>query len=710
MGLRRRRAPLQGGRRLTALLFLLLAARAAAEDYVLPPPPPVGAEVDYGADRADFDGEKSTLHLSGHVVVKESTMTVKGDDLWIDSARRTGRSDKPIFVQDMNSAVYGDSGEFDFGRQAGRLTHASAGMGAWTIRSRDAELETGRRTKYRTADFTSCDYKPPHYHFHGSSVYVVPKKYLLSWNTVFFLGPAPLFYMPVFYKSLDPDPMLKWQFHFGVDHRNGDYVKGTLIMRISSTTYSKIFDDYYSNMGFGYGAELDHHNGEDSRGSIYGYRIHEDRTINNRWGLFGSGYQNLGSSISFQGRLQFQSDPTFTNDYVRSDIFRLTPELINSAALAKTFSKGTVRVLYQRDDVFDQNRFVKKTEDLPRIEGQTTSLKIWKLPWINTFSGFADRNFTNGRDFIQKTVGGTWQGTRSFSIMRGLSYTPQLNYSETYYNRNDETIYRPPVTNQNLNSFQGVWTGVNNLRLHSPIGNIDATHTYSQRLKPDSLTQDAAPADKGVLQNGVGLADIFVPTSRTWFRVATGYDFRTFRDHVETFDQRVQPITTDASWQVPARRLIFTVHDDFQLGPGKGMNRSVITDVRWGDPTGTSVGAGMAYNLASPGTYYQSVDLAYSPSTATWRVSIGLRSLVESPGGFARAHSGRLFEKEITWTQRWHDFYTKVLGRIRPGGVRELTFNVELRFGSANARQAPRRDWESEWFPGRANDDNDLRP
>ena len=83
---------------------------------------------------------------------------------------------------------------------------------------------------------------------------------------------------------------------------------------------------------------------------------------------------------------------------------------------------------------------------------------------------------------------------------------------------------------------------------------------------------------------------------------------------------------------------------------------------------------------------------------------------MESQGGFAHAHSLRLFEKEFTWTKRWHDFYTKVIGRVRPGGVGEITGNVELRFGSADKKPIEHRDWESEWFPGRAKDSDELRP
>ena len=58
----------------------------------------------------------------------------------------------------------------------------------------------------------------------------------------------------------------------------------------------------------------------------------------------------------------------------------------------------------------------------------------------------------------------------------------------------------------------------------------------------------------------------------------------------------------------------------------------------------------------------------------------------------ARLHGLRVFEKEIDWTRRWHDFYTKVIFRARPGGVGEFTGQVEFKFGDGNPKNAPRRD------------------
>ncbi|MEQ1919538.1 MAG: hypothetical protein ABL955_10075, partial [Elusimicrobiota bacterium] len=528
------------------------------------------------------------------------------------------------------------------------------------------------------------------------------------------IGKVPVFYTPIFYHSLQPNQRLRWRFQPGYDSRSGYYMKGSLTTQHTPTTYSKIFDDYYSKRGIGLGAELDHNAGLDSRGALMGYRIHENGTVLNRWGLFGGGYRVLPSSFSIQGRIQFQSDASFTNDYVRSDTFRLTPTLTNSAALTRTFTQGTVRTIYSRTDVqdpLDPKKFVKNTEDTPRIEAQGNSFRLWKLPWLNSISGFADDHFDRARAYQQKTLNGTWNATRSFTIARGISLTPSATYSETYYNRFDLMTHVSSVTNQNLNSTIGRWNTSNNLRFQTPLGDIDATHVYAKRLKPNGFTEDTGNADKGVEANAVTLTDVFIPAPRMWARISTAYDFRTYRNQTLGFDDRISPIRTDVSWQ-SSKSLIVSLHNDYKLGPGKGETRSIIGDIAWGDEKGVSVRTGFGYNLASPATTYQSLDVTFAPSTSspTWRIAAGLRTLVVAPHGAMSAQRMRLFEKEITWSQTWHDFHTKVMVRIRPGGVGEIRAYVQFKFGPTDPKLAPHRDWESEWFPGRAKETDDLRP
>ncbi len=690
----------------TALLVLLLAAPAAAADYALPPPPP-GPHADYKADRAEFDADRSLLHLSGNVELKESTWTVKGQDLWVDTDKRTGRSDGPLLIEDGWSAVYGESGEFDFAKHTGRLENTSAGMASWTIRAREAKLGADRRLQYRDADFTSCDRKPPDYHFHASSVRVVPKKRMTATNVLFYLGRVPVFYTPFLYKPLTKRHWLGWKSSPGLDRRNGPFLKNTLLTQYSDSLYSKLYADAYARQGFGYGGELERHKGEDSRGDLYGYRIHETSTGDNRWTLLANDYQSLGSSTSFQGRFQIQSDADFNNAYARSSSFRVTPYLVNDGAVVHRFKTGVVRLAYSRLDTADASgrRFLKTREDAPSLTYQSQPLSVRGLPWLNTLSGAADNNFDSSRSFLQKTVSGGWEGTRSFHLARGVSFSPKLDYGETYYNRFDESYGSAASTATRLDAAVGRWSAAGTLRVGTPAGDWDLTQAYARRLQPGSLSDDAGAADKGVEADLFSVSDRFLPLPRVWARLSSGWDFRTFRDRSVGFRERLQPVVAEASWDA-SDLLSLTLRNDYQLQQGE---RALIADARWGDETGPSLGGGVSYNLADPNHYYGSVDFAIAPSSPSWRVSVGLRGLVESSGGVADAHGLRVFDKEIAWTQRWHDFYTKLAARFRTGGVGEASVRVDFKFGSTDPAQAPRRDWEAEWFPERAAG-GDMRP
>ena len=669
------------------------------------PPPPRGRHADYTADKAEFDADKSSLHLSGHVVLKESTMTVKGSDLWIDTARRTGRSDGPLLVEDGVSAVYGDSGEFDFAKHTGRLFHTSAGMADWRIHAREANLAEGRLLVYRDADFTSCGAAPPDYHFHAARVSVAPKKSLFARNVIFYLGDVPVFYMPVLYKSLSPVHWLGWKSQPGLDSRNGPYLKNTLTTQYSEFMYGKLFADAYAKQGFGYGGELQRHKGEDSRGALYAYRIHEISTGDDRWTFLGQGYQALPSSSAFQGRFQLQSDADFNNAYQRSSLFRVSPELRNDGAFVHRFASGVARLSYARLDtaVVDQRHFHKSTEDYPRLEYQSQPLRLAGLPWLNTFSGFAANNYDAARPFLQRSVNAAWDATRTFSLARGVSFAPKLDYSETWYDRFDELISESSATYRD-SSF-GRWSVSGNLRFNTRVGDWDAAQTYSQRLRPDGFTQDVPANDRGVERNDFTLSDVFLPFPGAWAKLSSGYDLRTYRDRALGFRDRLLPVVVQTNWRA-SDRLSFAVRDDYQLRQG---NRAVVADARWGDDEGAAVGGGFAYNISDPGRYYGNVEFAIAPSSPTWRISLVLRAYAQTSGGVAGLHGGRLFEKEASWTKRWHDFYTKLGARFRPGGVGEATVRVDFKFGTTDPKQAPRRNWEAEWFPERATQD-DLRP
>jgi len=95
-------------------------------------------------------------------------------------------------------------------------------------------------------------------------------------------------------------------------------------------------------------------------------------------------------------------------------------------------------------------------------------------------------------------------------------------------------------------------------------------------------------------------------------------------------------------------------------------------------------------------------ELGWANSTGTLHVAGALRSVVSSPGGVGGLRGYYIFDKEVSLVRRWHDFYTKLTCRFRPGNVKEASIRIEMKFGGFDADRQKVHDWESEWFPERA--------
>ncbi|MBI5239210.1 MAG: LPS assembly protein LptD [Elusimicrobia bacterium] len=629
--------------------------------------------------------------------VKDSTYTLKGDELWIDTARRRGRSEGHLFVDDGVSAVSGASGDFDFDDHSGRLFNASAGYGDWRVHARSMVLDENRRLYYSGARFTSCDYVPPHYHFYASRVTVVPGKYMLGRNVVYFLGKVPLFYTPLLYKSLAKTHFLRFRLQPGYDHRNGAFLKSTLNTQHSEAWRSKLFLDYYSNEGFGSGGELIRRQGEDSRGILSAYHIRESREGDRRWAVNGDLYQAFASSFALQGHLQAMSDPRFNNDYSRASLLPVASYLSNSGALVYRLPQATARLSYNRqDNAVSTRTFVKSSEDTPRLEVQSVPLRLLGLPWLNTLSGFAVNNYDRSRGFTQNSVGGAWEVTRSFRLARGLSFTPRASYSETWYDW-DNALTATTATVRDRDAAVGRYLAAGTLRLRSRAGDTDLTHTYARRLESDSFDLDAGAVDYGVEANLFALTHTYRPASSILARVGSGYDFRGYRDRAVGFHESLQPIQADLIF-TPRPDFNLTLRNDYLLGTG---NRNTVVNGTWGDELRTFVSAGVGYNRSEADRYYLNTEFGWTNSSGTLHLGGALRSSVRSPGGIDGLRAFYVFDREAQIVRRWHDFYTKLACRFRPGNVKEVSVRIEMKFGGYDSERQKVHDWESEWFPER---------
>lgn len=683
-----------------AALFLTAAAGAPAlaADFELPPSSPP-AQIRFSSDEFDYERSSSIIHLKGNVVVRESTWTIRADEVWMNMASEDLRAKGHLEMDDGTSIIAGREADYCFGTSTGTVYGAAAAYPPWRIKAGRARVQADRGMKMRRAWFTSCEEEEPHFHLRSSWAKIQPRSYLLTLNTVFFLGPVPVFYTPVFYKSLNPKPMLRTRMSPGHDRRNGSFLKTTTLIDPLPGVYGEVFADYYDLQGPGAGTQWTYAKSEQERAGLFAYRIEErnmdERVIQQkRWAILGDLYHVLGGGFSAQARVQTQSDPGFNNHYARSNAYRVTPELINNGAVAHSSKYGTARVSYSRVDtaspatpsVGTEQRYLKTTESAPRVDFNSAPVYVPGVPLVNTFNGFYDNVFSAGSGFLQKSAGAGWIGSQSFRVMRGLNLTSSLGFNETYVNRRDRFSY----TRFGRDSMTGRYLVANNLRATTIAGVWDLSHSYQRRLVPNQLKADALADDFGVEANAVTLRDVIRPNRKTFLRVESAYSWRDFRSRTQRFEDRLSPITADFTY-VPIKDLSLSVINDFQVGTG---NRAFIFQGDWGERGERFIGVGVSHHLSTVQHYFLHNEIAFPWGNNRFGGTI--RSDLHTFRTWHFRNTSQVFEREIWWTRRWHDFFTRAVFRTRPLGVKEGQVNLELRWDAK--RKEPRED-QAPWRP-----------
>lgn len=698
---------------LLALLLAPAAARAQEEAPFELPPAPAGS-VRYSADFFEYYGstgaEDAQIRLKGNVELHESTRVIRADEAFVDLQTGQARAAGDVELDDGLNRLRGDRGTYDLKTGAGTMEKARAEYPPWRVWAREARVDEERRAHFDEALFTSCEAEEPHYHFRAGRLHVVPKKRLWATNVRLRLGPVPVFYTPFLWKSLSPKHLIRTRFSPAYDNRNGAILRTTTDFDWGPWLRSRLFLDYHTSQGLGAGSEVGYKRSENSRGALYGYGISEDGG-EDRWTALGDVYQALGSTYSLQGRLQAQSDPEVNNHYLRSNAFRVASELVNGAAFVRQTALTTTRLSYSRldarvDEPGGFGRFEKVRESLPRLDFQTAPLALKRVPVLWTVTGFADNSYDRGRGFQQRSAGAGLEATRTFLVRRGMSLTPRVGVREVYEDKREfEAIAGSTrTTGIRRDVFTGFYDGTMNLRVNTPLGAWDANYAITARTRPDGLARDAGAPDYGIERNLALIQDTLRPSRKVLLRLQTGYDLRRFRDIDPGFRSRVQPFTADLNL-FPARGWQFSVRSDYQLEEG---HRAFLAQAEWGDRLGDFVAVAGSWARGRPDEPLASIEGGFAPSGGAWRAEGALRALARHRGGL-EVSDFRLFEKELSLVKDFHDFHLRVLGRVRPGGVKEILARIDLRIRKPEESREELRRNEREWFPWRRTGREDDR-
>ena len=309
---------------------------------------------DIAADAIDFIDETKEMVAEGHVVVIQDSSTLKADYLHFDRLNHRLIGHGNIILRENGGILTGDSLDYNMETETANLKSPKAYAAPWFFQGGTWEKHEDYYVG-KDGSFTSCELPDAHYFFRAKRIHYVPNDRFWAWSTRMYVDGVPVFYMPFVQKPLAPQ-RVTFQAQPGFSSAEGTFAKTVTTVRYTDKVYQKVFADYYSDVGNGYGTELDYHPNKTLKGSFFGYYINphtapdvQGAPSDAQYNVRSYHWQQLSPEWTLQSNVNWRNNVSFNNLFYQQDINQAVSEVLNSVAVTQQSKKFNQHVVFQVD-------------------------------------------------------------------------------------------------------------------------------------------------------------------------------------------------------------------------------------------------------------------------------------------------------------------------------------------------------------------------
>jgi len=390
----------------------------------------VYGSVSIEAETLIFDSRKKEIIALGHPVLHDGDQTIYG--------------------KRMNYQVETGYGEVATGRTAVEEGWFE-GVETRKVGKHTLEIEGGT--------FTTCDRRPPHYHFAAARMKVYQDDMVITEPLLLYVRDVPVFFVPYWFFPIKKGRHSGFLLpKVGTDNYDGRYVKNLSYFLVLND-YSDVLlsFDFLEKRGLRSNVEGVYIVKPYFEGKIVGSYIDEMETDKKRWRLQANHRHNMGWRTSLRARADFQSDVDYEIDYNENRIVQLNRRLESYLSLTKAWSGAGANLVLNRTQNLDSDEV---SQLLPKASFSLNNRRVFEpaseaeVSWYNrmraSFSGlvvnsrqgeanqYVDRRAADARVNVNMPV----------TILGHISATPSLSLRETVYGKD--------TTSSSLSSLWGL--------------------------------------------------------------------------------------------------------------------------------------------------------------------------------------------------------------------------------------------------------------
>jgi len=723
--------------RLNRLCFLLAAlfctaVPTRAAEHTLPAPNADGF-VYFTADNATLEPNQRKVNLTGNVTLIQHTpegrrRTITGENITFDETNTLVTSVGPVTLDDGNgNTLYGENVSANYTTQDFFAEKLSTQYPPLRVLNAERISSKNGTKILKKATITCCDNPTPHYTITVGKARVSPQQRVVLTNAVFRLDSFPIFYLPIFWRSLNSQKPWTTYVDFTQSDKVGVGILTSTIFRPVLGLRPTINLDYYTKSGIGMGGGLTAVESPTLRGSGEYYYINDhnadtlDLAGTKRWGLQGGYWWEMydssdhfnntsGALYQFQTKFRKVSDPYFNDTFFRSNPFIFMPDQETNFSLARQTRKSTLRISYQEKDIFvwDKQTFMAEKRVLPEIKFMKLPfndplLKLshrFEIDFNNTSSLLYKQNQPNEEGPYQKQAHAKWTTEKSFRLSRNLTFMPAVFY--------DQNITFEDKENNKKDTWIGrVGTEVN-LQARSFLGTTNLGYQFTKRLSTGTLSSDTQAPDKGIEKNRLYISNYYRPTFQTHIRFESGFNLSDYTNDLTTgyghelnwdhLKERIEPLLLEWGYTSSDGKINVFMQDQYDLIK---KNMAFIAQTNfyfWNQHAG--IGLNNFADHTDPGSLYTTNSDRYTVTTTwgwhstdnKWLLDTGIDAVF-----FRGSTVG--FNKMLRLAHSFHDARLELTVRHRNQNLSfAFRFNILCGAGAREKVQAPE---DTYWYPWR---------
>ena len=418
-------------------LFIPLSVAQTVED-----------EVDTSADSLQYLKEEQKLIAKGNVVFSYRDIELTADQAEIKSDTKEAHAEGHVVLRRKGkTTISGDEVFFNFENNQGFFPDGRFFEFPWYGYGEKMEQVSKKKLRADNVSITSCDLPSPHYDVKASHADFYPGDKIVARNVVFRILEVPVFWLPYLVIPLNNPP---FEVNPGYSNEWGAFVLVSKGFAINEHVYGKLHADWYSERGFGYGADINYHFKDLGLGQIKLYGIDDHRSPNQRASNpFNDRSEDYRGRVSWKHKMRIDplttmqlqwheiSDERFLQDFFeREHREEISPQSFvtitrnaNDYSLLTHFEKRT-------------NRFQTVAERLPEVVFTWLRKPLFGTNFYYTHEdGLVNFNQTkafsaDGPNTVQFYT--DHELSYPFRFLNAYNFNPYINYREDYFTKSRE--------------------------------------------------------------------------------------------------------------------------------------------------------------------------------------------------------------------------------------------------------------------------------